>query len=391
LAGYPSLQFDLRHYFHLQAVPIALLVLLACAAVSFVLRRRGQQVVTPAMPIVHRFALVGAMVAGVVLLTAGLRAYQGAHLRNLVGEMLASDRESIDVEFVTEPGGRVLARWDTPADAAGKGVGLRRAYYMAEFTSEEPQTLMAIGLRYVAPNEPTCTVTRRLQTARGVTRFVFPAYVREGAGAFAGIEFGVEMRRRFAGVYRLANGPQRLPLDWQLASNWQERRLFERLVSEERLSPDDVGMTIVNADQRCGADIDLIDAVMSAELTPDRLQAATFHSSDVRMDPSGIVVDGTANDEPSTLVDFAPRTMAAGDRLVARLWLQRGNVMMALVRDGQWVRNVLAVTPGASVLVLPVPEPGEYGIQLLSGDPGMRSTLAFTIDRLGIVPAPATP
>jgi hypothetical protein len=83
--------------------------------------------------------------------------------------------------------------------------------------------------------------------------------------------------------------------------------------------------------------------------------------------------------------------MAAGDRLVARLWLQRGNVMMALVRDGQWVRNVLAVTPGASVLVLPVPEPGEYGIQLLSGDPGMRSTLAFTIDRLGIVPAPATP
>lgn len=390
LAGYPSLQFDLRHYFHLQAIPIALLVVLACAAVSFVFRRRRREPVPPHMPIVRRFALVAAVVLGIALPAAVLRSYQGAHLRHLVGEMVGFEREAIEVEFVPEASGRFLARWNAPGEPAGN-VGFRRAYYIAEFKTDEPQQLMAIGLRYTAPNEQSCTVTRRLQSGAGVTRFMFPAYARDGAGSLDGIEVGAEMRRRFTGLYRLSNRPQVLPVEWRLASNWQERRLFERLVKEERLSADDVGATVVNADQRCGADINLIDAVMSGNLAPDRLEVGTLHSGDVRVEAGGITLDGRANDEPALLVDFAPRVMSTGDQLVARLWLQHGNVMMALVRDGQWVRNVLAVTPGASVLVLQVPEPGEYGIQLLSGNPGMRATLAFTIDRLGIVPAPATP
>lgn len=391
LAGYPSVQFDLRHYFHLQAVPIALLVLLTCAAASALFRLRGYRPgATPGMPLVRRVVMVGAIVVGLLLPAAGLRAYQAVHQKNLVGGMVSSDREAVNVEFVPEASGRFLARWDTLAEPAGK-FGLRRAYYVAEFTTEEPQGLMAIGLRYSAPQEPKCTVTRRLQTSRGTTRFMFPVYTRDGGASFDGIELGAEMRRRFAGLYRLPNGPERLPLDWRLAPNWQQRRLFERLVSEDWLSPDDVGMAIVNADGRCGADINLIDAVMSSDLSPDRLAIAGLHSKDVRVEPGGIILDGTANDEPAALVEFEPRQMNAGDLLVARLWLDRGSVMLALTREGAWVRNALAVSPGASIVVLRAPEPGAYGVLVSSGDPGLRPALAFTIDRLGILPASTAP
>jgi hypothetical protein len=387
LTGYPSLQFDPRHYFHLQAVPIAAIVAMTWAALAAAVNAaRRRSLPAPAAWIAWRWPVLGALTVAALATAApaaALRTYQAGHLRQVFGEVLRADREAMAVTFAPLGADRWLAEWDGASGRPSAVPGLRHAFYVAEFAATEPRAIMSVGLRYSEkPTWEACSLVRTLITSQGVARFAFPVYTHEGESRFEGLEMGSAMRQRLSGIYRVALPTVDLALELRLAPDWQSRRLYQRIVGEERYRADDTGAWVSPMD-KCGAALRPIDATLD-----DRLAISGVESL-----AAGVVVDGgviafdadAGNVMP--LAQLPPRQLQAGDALVARLWLDAGAVAIGLARNGIYVREEVATRPGASVIVVRVPEAGVYTPMIAAPHPGWRPRITFTIDRLGILPA----
>lgn len=393
LAGYPSLQYDPRHYFHLQVIPIAVMVVTLWAAVSALAKLARPRPEPPpartvlAMP--RAAALAVAIILAVTVVPATtLRAYQAGHLATTWAGFLAADRSAMAVEFVALGANRWVARWPDVQGLPTGVAGLRAAYYVAEFRAVAAHEAMAIGLRYgQAPSYSPCALTRRLTTSQGLARFAFATYSLDGDSSFDGIELGTEMKQRLVGVYRAAATPGGVPVELRLASDWDQRRLYQRLIREERLQADDTGLALFAPPDRCGSHLAFIDASLSAAWQVGRDRIGTTASPAVTVDARGIVVEGSANAAAPELATLAPVMLAAGDALVARVWIGAGGVSLRLLRDGAPSHEVIIPRPGVSVVVIPVTQAATYVPQVASAAPGWRSDLRFNLDRVGVVRA----
>lgn len=390
LAGYPSLQYDPRHYFHLQALPLTGIVLMAWASAEKLVASIWSRKTVSDQPagMAMRPWLVTALVVGAITVVPAttLRAYQASHLESEFSEFLRADRVPLEVELVPIDSSRWLARWPEVKGVETGVPGLSAAYYVAEFTADGSNAAMAIGLRYnFAPAWVPCTLTRRLTSAPGVARFAFAAYSLEGDSRFEGIEMGAEMRRRLVGIHRVPAGPAGLPMEARLAADWDRRRLSQRLVQEERLTSDDVGVAVMGPADHCGSQMAFIDASLDPRLAvmPDRLDSMAAPSAGIAAD--GLVVDGSADAGAPAFAAFKPVQMIVGDAVIARLWIEQGGVVLRLLRDGVPVREVVVPRPGLSLVVLPVSDPGKHVLQVASAAAGWRRTIRFTLDRVGIV------
>lgn len=394
LVGYPSLQYDPRHYFHLQAIPIVVIVAAAWTVGQrsvALMRRRADAGGGAEPPAALRRALVTAVVVGLLLTVVPattIRAYQSAHLTETFSAFLRSPGSPVTTEFVALAPNRWLARWPGVEGVATGVPGLKSAYYVAEFSADSAHDALTIGLRYnFAPSWAPCAVVRRLVTAAGTARFGFPVYSLEGDSSFEGIEMGPEMRRRLISIRRVAAGPGGLPIEVRLAADWDHRRLSQRLINEERLSPDDLGVAVMGPVDHCGAQIPFVDASLDQRLAigTDRLEGGVAQA--VRVGAGSLDVDGSADPSAPVLATFKPALMALDDAVVVRLWVEQGGVVIRLLRDGVPQQEVTVPRPGLSVVVIPVAAPGRYAPQVLSGPPGWRRTLRFNLDRLGVVRA----
>lgn len=396
LAGYPSLQYDPRHYFHLQAIPIAIIVVLVSSLLAAPLAWfRRNQVETAGVAASRGGSLRGAAMAAVlivggltVLPVASLRAYQSNHLTAVFETSLKGDRVALDVEFTPLGPDRWLARWPSVDGMASTIPGLKTAYYLAEFRATEPHSAMAIGPSYAAaPDWAPCAVTRRLSSDQGVATFGFPVYSLEGESAFAGIEMGSEMRSRLIGIYRVPAGPAGLPVEVRLGGNWQSHKLFQRLVREQYLGIDDVGVGMSGVIERCGSQVPVIDALLNPALVPKQGDVATIYSPDIEVASDGLRVTATADASSAYLVRFKAQHFDVGDALVARVSMERGTVGIGLLTNGTLHQYAVSVQPGQSVVAIRATVAGSYEPLIASADPGWRSALRFTLDRLAIIRA----
>ncbi|MFP5380086.1 MAG: hypothetical protein ACLGHP_10135, partial [Vicinamibacteria bacterium] len=325
IAGYPSLQFDPRHYFHLQAIPIAIGVTLGwhgLRAMATAARSRGDAPPggSPAWwrPQSGLLATGLLVVALVVVPVPVLRAWQSHHLTGTVSAFLdETPRSPMPVTFDTVPGGRVRAHWPMVEGRQTTLPGVRAAYYVAEFRADEAETAMAIGLRYAeGPQWAPCAVTRAIVTGPGVVRFAFPVTSVDDAFRFDGLELGPEMQRRLVGVSRVEAGPAGLPMEWHLAADWPARRLTQRLVSEERLAADDTSPGVFAESERCGSRLPFVDATLDQRLGVRGDALAFSDPETTRVTDEGLVVAGAPDGVDLTFARFAPVRLDAGDAVV---------------------------------------------------------------------------
>ena len=389
VTGYPSLQFDARHYFHLQALPLAAMVAMTWAALAAAVEAaRRRSLPAPADWMAWRWPLVGAVTVTALITAApaaALRTYQAGHLRQVFGEVLRADREPMAVTFESLGPDRWLASWDDASGPPSGLQGLRSAFYVAEFAAAEPRAIMSVGLRYSEmPAWESCSFARTFITSQGIARFAFPVYTLEGESRFDGLEMGSAMRQRLSGIYRVALPTVDLAMELRLAPDWQSRRLYQRIVGEERYAADDTGAW-VSPMEKCGAALRPIDATLDDRLAIDQSGAESL-SAGVVVDNGRIAFDADAG-AVMPLAQLPPRQLQAGDALVARLWLDAGAVTIGLAQNGIYAREELATRPGASVIVVRVPEAGIYTPMIAAPNPGWRPRITFTIDRFGILPA----
>jgi hypothetical protein len=390
--GYPSLQYDPRHYFHLQVVPVAILALLgwraataahACLRGPVRVTRADALAVARAAP---RPALTAVVVGLLVLLPApALRAYQAQHVSGLLAEFLRQPRVHQDVTVRDLGSGRSLLQW-TDVEGRPTGLaGLRFAYVVADFRVDAPGSALAVGLRYAeGPNWRPCAVTRTVVSGPGVARFLVPVHSADGGHRFEGMEVGPEMRRRLMGVSLAPMEPGGLPMAFHLAADWQSRRLTQRLVLEGRLRADD-STPGAFAPDHCGSLVLVVDATLDPRLALPPVLA--IDADRARLDAGTLIVAGRAGASREPLARFGSVDLGTDDAIVARLQIDDGSAVIGLWRDGVLVSEAFVPRRGINVVRVAPPGPGVYDVVIANGPPGWRPAVALRLDRLGIVTA----
>lgn len=395
LAGYPSLQYDPRHYFHLQAIPIAIIVVLvwrlAAIPVAWFSKVRPAVAADSGPRLSARVPIAATVMitAGLTLVpVVGLRAYQSRNLTRVFSDFLQVERVPLEVEFVPLSSDRWLARWPDVGGVPSSVPGLKAAYYLAEFRATEPRSAMAIGPSYsAAPVWASCAVSRRLSTDQGTVTFGFPVYSLEGESAFTGIEIGAEMRHRLVAISRVPAGPGGLPVEVRLGADWQNRKLYQRLASEQAISADEVGVSLSGVIEQCGSDVLLLDALLNPALRPAASDVETIYSPDVTVGDRGIVVAASGRESTAYLVRLKPRRFEVGDQLVARVWNEQGGIGLGLLTNGTLHQYAVTARPGQSVIGVRATIAGEYEPLITSADLATRGQLTATVDRLRVLDA----
>ena len=237
LLAVPSLQFALRHLFHLEALFwLGVLSLVTLPATLPAPRAHARD--------------FGAWCAGLIFVALGswaaLRAWQDWALRREVQAMLAAPSEPVGGAPEPREGGRVLIRVSPPTDAAGLFGGpmdslnptinplltVRAAAsrLLLEIGPDCPGDHVSLHLVYTKgpmawqPMDRSLTVPRP-PPGSSTTSIVVPAFWRFSQ-AFAGVELAAADRSCLAGIRRLQpTGPLPIIFSAVLAPGWERKRL----------------------------------------------------------------------------------------------------------------------------------------------------------------------
>ncbi len=388
-AGYPILQFQHRHYFHLEFIEwlaLAFLVERAGAWLQalFVRWRHGGR------PAIDRVAVIRglAFFVGAAVILAGtlaiLRSYQQRHLTALFTTYANAPREWIE----TSPS----HLWDQRRRESGE-TPVSAQYLIAEFSGQHcGAARIPVTFRYTA-REPMVDFSRTivvvLDDNSAPTRVFFPAYYYEHVSHFERVEMPVGYEHCLVSLSRVADlSATPLLIDLTLRPAWRNDRLFQTLSTVER-------------DRRMTA----------AYFTrPDSLVVTTRDLRAVAPapgEPPPWIVRKRPTLATARLLQFEPTPVKRGSLLVAKGEARSGAFRVGLVDGGRWVTSVGVTSGGPFVVALEVPEDGRFAIAvdanladrwpakyvghrlgpLLQWIPGATFWVDLTIRQIGFAPA----
>ena len=381
LAGYPSLQFESRHYFHAQIVPVVAFLSVGWAIVRHGLSWKSLGAAAAERPAIA--AAVGVMVALTLVPLAVLRVYQGRHVRTVFTKYLDT-RVPLQSEVIPEANGSVLVRWPQTSEAIG---ALRDAHYVVEFADDGNGEPIHVAIRYDASPAQDYSRVLTLSPRPGPNRVGFSVFATAGQSDFAGIELGESARRRLSGVFRVdAGGPAGLPLDVRLPADWSGHHLYQRL-RLERWSPLEMPSPPVTRANGpgCRGLLGYLDRLPAAALaiTPEAI--GMVHSDTVRPAAASVLVDGPAENESSYLFQLKEHTTTGKALFVAEGYLTEGGIAVGLLKQRVWYKQAIVQNPGPFVVAVPVDDPGSYIPLVTNAMPPGRRASRLTITRAGFM------
>ena len=367
-AGYPALQFHVRHYFHLEFIGWFALAFLLERVVMLVRERKTLSWPT-AKPAVVRGAAF--LVAASVLFAgtlAVLRAYQTPHARRLLrDEYLAADRETIDTAVVpaSTPGRVLFATRNLWPERPGDD-RLASSYLLAEFSPDHCDAIeLPATLRYDAKDvsaDFSHDIAVRVPRGSGPTRVMAPVFEVPGWSRFAGIEVPARERGCLVGVYRVK--PDRVPqvlLDVNAPPRWEHARLYQTLSAWESASDGEDALPRLYAPS-AGYALRIDARPTPFPVTGSRVE---YRSDIVRAEAPGTLHIAGHPDRPrSLLLALRDQPLPAGSIVVVRGEIRRGGIRVELSRDAAFVDGVEVVARGAFEAEVPVAATGRYTVSL---------------------------
>lgn len=334
LAGYPALQFHVRHFFHLE--------FLAWAAVVYLfarLSRRAFWSETAWRPAAVR---AGAFAAIVVAATAGsvavLRAYQEPHIRGMVRTVLAAPRQPAANPVVTP------------------------AYLVAEFSPSacDAVYLPSVTIRYPAIGSRTVfsrTFPVRIVPGTQPTYVVFPAY-----DAFAGLELPRGHASCLTGVERVSDlsSTPVLP-DLMLEPGWEDFTFAQTIASMER---DDIERRRLPRFAVSQPGLVITARALTSPLAAISAEV-TRSAAIVGRSGGDWIVRGRPDIPTAELMSLRGRPLGVNDQFVAQGEVRRGGISFALVDANRRVAARAVVTsPGPFLAAIAPPEDGTYTLEI---------------------------
>ena len=411
VSGYPALQFQERHFFHLEFVgwlafgfTASLAARTAGALTSSARRSTFLKEMHPdaGWPRAAGMAigLSCVLIAIVVAPLSVLRKYQQDHVRRMLHAIVAAPREDLAAVRVSTTTGGV--RFESPSLALGfpAGDGVHAAYVAAELGGAGCDALkLEVTERYTASQRSydfTHTVTVPTPLSDRPAQIFFPAYFRHpDAGdsfaerfAFAGLEVPASAAGcviRLSRVQDLSQVP--LLLDLQLRPDWDKVTPYATIAGvEARINPPEVYAFPVDLPRS------IVKRALTARAVPFQpadisKQSKTFTMLEHEWRVAG--VGGVGGRGPLLyLVEMKARHLDTGSFVIAEGRIDKGGATFGLVRNDEWTTQVQVTQTGAFSVVIKVPDAGDYKVVLANNLLGMSSwNTRLVVTRAGLVGA----
>jgi hypothetical protein len=373
LTGYSSFQFQTRHFFHLEIIPIvgALLV------IELGVRRR--------LPTRAQFVRVATAVTVLVVATvaslAVLRAYQDAHLRRLFQQYVDSDKHEVNASFAETEHGMWRVSWDESGAATRTPPA---DYYVVELNGAPGRRLGWFSLWFddVLPDYSRIAST---WSESSVDRIFVPAYDERALRTFKGLELSPGLRDRLRGIYRIDH-PERLPLllTLTLRDGWQRRGLHQTLLAEPAGEPETISLVGDAASVPASRPM-WVDHLGDAAVRPNRSAVAAAYTPEARVSDTSIEMDAVARDRSTYLVGFKPIDIQAPAALLVQGRLDAGGLSFGVLKDQRWYRQVVVRERGEFVAVVNLPDAGTYAPLITNGATQDGERTRFVLSRFGVV------
>ena len=412
LSGYPALQFQERHFFHLEFVgwwALGFSLMLAGRTAGAVMTRDSHRewikAVTPDGGWRRAAGFALALWATLAVLLVGplwlLRRYQEGHVRAWLGAIAAAPRTALDLVPVTLPNGDI--RFESPALASnlpGDG-GVHAAYLVAYVGGAACDTMnLQVTQRYRAMT-PGYDFSHGVNVAVPLSdepvALYFPAYFRNPGSTdaidepfgFAGLELPGAHADCLVRLSTL-NDTTSLPalLDLRLRPGWERATPYATIsgveprqnLAEVYTFPADLARTTVKSS---------LAATPAAFLPSDILKVSpTFEMNGVSWRAEG--AGGVGGRGPLLyLVEMKPRRLAKGTTFIADGTIEKGGVTFGLVRNDEWAVQIHVVQTGDFSVVIKVPEDGDYKVVMANNLRGMSLENRVAVRRAGLIGAAA--
>jgi hypothetical protein len=238
-AGYPSIQFNLRHAFHVEIFGLWCLLFSGYALWRLCAGLRAAETAGPggarallaAWPghLAQALLVVAVLAAAYALPLAGLRAWQGAQVRSLAGAVAVAGRTPLSIVPIPLAGGgqRLLPTGLRPSDPR-----LPLAYHYLAVTVAPGPDPVPLRFAFEAANREHWDFTRTVSApagpaAGGGGTVYFPLY-QSGENRFLGIDVPPGLRDRIVAVEEVT-GADHLPLwmTWRLPPDWAAQAMHQ--------------------------------------------------------------------------------------------------------------------------------------------------------------------
>jgi hypothetical protein len=366
-AGYPILQFQHRHYFHLEfigwlALGFVVDRVVRAVASAVAERRSGRTVSIPWRLVTRATAFV---VVAFVFVAGGLavvRMYQQAHLRSMFDAYLNEPRERLQTSLSTGSGTSLIG-------AAGLWAGRPREealapisaqYVVAEFSGETcGAARLPVTFRYAA-RERLTDFSRRMMIALGgshePTRVFFPAYYYLDASHFAGVEVPSRYASCVQSLSRVTDTSRHpLLMDVTFEPGWRNTRLFDTLAAVEPRQK--TGALYVTTPD----ELVITRSMLDSGAAEQPVQQAGFVTQAAS---TQWILRGRPDIPRAALLGFAPRSVKRAAVLVVKGDARRGRFRIGLVDGSRWVADVRVGADGPFVAAVQAPEDGHFGVAI---------------------------
>jgi hypothetical protein len=409
LAGYPALQFDERHYFHLEFLPWATLgfFLHTVGMAGYRLWQRRHEPRSPSLLLaasrraVVPVAVVATAIVALWLPLAALRAYQQSRVKAMLAQYLAAERDPIAFNPQREGDNHTMFVLPPTTTAAAVDAPVTVDYVVAEFAAGACELLkLDVTFQYFA-TEPLYDFSRTVQVRppmdSGVTRIFFPAYahpprpsdpLKAGFG-LGGVVLPAAAEQCLSGLSRVRRPTMPLLLSLHLPPAWEEATLYQTIVGVESRSNGSNHPNVFTEPPELTVTRSLATAEVRGFSTDAVAEIAdTVRYRDGTWTARG--VGGVGGRGPFLyLVRMQPTPVAAGSLVLARGRLEEGGISFGLVRNGKWEAQVAVTEPGEFVAIARAPSDGEYSVVVANNLQGASLHNDVVIRRLGwVVDAP---
>lgn len=358
--GYPAVQFQTRHLFHLEFIGWWALLFVLAALLHGVRRLAVDR--KPSLP--DRQTLKGAAmtVAALVGFTVvplwALRLYQQHHVTAMFDGFLQERRTAMPLSRTPASGGTLINVDGLWADRKpATPIGPR--YLVAEFTAEgcgvtDLPVVMKYDVNPLTPVNDFSIVARIAISPDGPTRQLVPAYYNGDFSHFTGFVVPEGCEVCLKSVSRI-DDLSRVPVlvNATLTPRWKSNDLFQQVAAFETDKTDP-----------------LVKALPPDLMSPDESRAArvtTVRSDDVA---PGVTrgADGkvtgrvTANVPELRLAHFPPTEIQKGAVLRVRGVVHRGGLLIGLLKNETWFTLQTVTNPGPFTLLVKASESGPFGV-----------------------------
>ncbi len=372
--GYPAIQFETRHFFHLELISLWTLGFVVERLFRLIrsLAARARQGELPELPrrsemlrLLSRRLLAPILAIAVVVLgpLLILRAVQTWHLREVLEAYAGAELEPLELTAVPENSDTVRIESPRLKSLLEAGEPLGVEYAVADFSPKSCDfSCVDLVVRYSEPVEfiktrgpfrfglPLWDLSHTLRvevpgTSDQGSRVVFPVYQAPSQGADFG---GLELPRAQAGCLSALSRVKdlaslSLPVGFivRLPPDWRKRPRYKLLSEWEAAHPG--GERVYTAPPG----IVVADSEFESKLARLPASRPALRAASVRLDGDAWTIRGRAEARFSPLAQIDEIDLDQGSRVVIKGEVRRGGLVLGLTRKERWDGSQLVVAKDA--------------------------------------------